>query len=150
MMSPMTLVEFLLARIAEDEAAMEVPDWYCTESARGEGWGSRGNCLICDAYMFDGTEVVTKDAMLDHLEQVHQRTRVLAECDAKRRMVVRYLRGDTAHGEDFMTDEWVLANIGEPEWWEPESERLGTDMMKMLASAFAGHADFQDEWLLPT
>lgn len=44
-----------------------IPDWYCTDSARGEGWGSRGDeCEFCERYMFDGTESVTEDAWAEH------------------------------------------------------------------------------------
>lgn len=50
------------------ESTAEVPDWYCTNSARGEGWGSRGDCPYCGHYMFDGAETVTEDGYREHYQ----------------------------------------------------------------------------------
>lgn len=85
----MSITDFLLARVAEDaERVDNIPDWYCTDSARGDGWGSRGSeCDLCEQYMFDGDEASTKEAWRDHMENRHDRTRVLAECAAKRSLI---------------------------------------------------------------
>lgn len=49
-----------------------IPDWYCTDSARGDGWGSRGDeCEFCERYMFAGTESVTEDAWAEHYYDDH-------------------------------------------------------------------------------
>lgn len=122
-----TLTDFLLARIAEDEARVdEVPDWYCTGSARGEGWGSRGDCPLCGHYMFDGTEDVTEQALWDHLEDTHRRSRVLAECAAKRQIVAMF-----PHAAD--GDGWNNA---------------GEEVLMHLAAIYADHPDYRAEWVL--
>lgn len=56
----------LQAQPLPHESTAEVPDWHCTNSARGEGWGTRGDCPYCGHYMFDGTESVTVDAYREH------------------------------------------------------------------------------------
>jgi hypothetical protein len=89
----MEIAEFLRACIAEDERRLDLPDYDVVlnsegeMSARGDGWVTRGDCPICGAYMFDGTEAVTEEAWWDHAEATHQRSHVLAECDAKLRIV---------------------------------------------------------------
>jgi hypothetical protein len=137
----MTLTEFLLARIAEDEARVDtIPDWYCTDSARGEGWGSRGDCPLCDRYMFDGTEAATKDAMWEHMEDVHRRTRVLADCKAKRRIMGLHERQPTGH-----CSTCTPADYG---WFdhEPDFAQWPCDTMKALALPYAAHPDHREEW----
>lgn len=141
---PPTLAEFLLARIAEDEARVDtIPDWYCTDSARGEGWGSRGNCPLCDRYMFDGTEAATKDAMWEHMEDVHRRTRVRADCEAKRRIVAlhdnRYLLGECTS----CADGWRDLTSGEGSH-EPLAYPCPT--LRALALPFADHPDYDESW----
>lgn len=117
------LTEFLLARIAEDEVPLEVPDWYCTDSARGEGWGSRGDeCLACGRYMFDGTESATKDAWREHIADAHGRLRL--ECEAKRR---------------------IVETIEQTRVTSTYTTRLLTILM-LLALPYADHPDYRDEW----
>lgn len=68
----MTLTEFLLARIAEDErpcVCLERPTGAC-----GGGW-CRDDCRVCS-----GGDALTQDE------------RVLAECEAKREIVRYYLQ----------------------------------------------------------
>jgi phage-related protein len=118
-----TIADFLLARIKEDERSVDVPDWHCTDSARGEGWGSRGDeCPICGRYMFDGTESATEDAWEMHMADAHGR--VLAECESKRRIVARRVR---LIERGFVT-EGVL-----------------NDLMD-LALPYADHSDWREEW----
>lgn len=127
------LVEFLLARIAEDQLRVDsIPDWHSTDSARGPGWGSRGSyCPLCDHYMFDGTEVVTEEAWWDHMENVHRRTRVLAECEAKRRIIAEVREADLASDAP---DNIEISSI------------LARDLLRLLALPYADHPDYRDEW----
>jgi hypothetical protein len=120
----LTLSEFLLARIAEDEADFDMPRWRCTDSARGEGWGTRGDCPICDAYMFDGTEVVTEEAMYEHFDRVHRRERVLAECEANRRIVD------------------LLAAKAKTDLWQLPDGMI----LLLLALPYADHPAYREEW----
>lgn len=80
----MTLAEFLLARIAEDEAV--------ALAASDSPWRTEGSKYVSGAYIISrgggsvshATEVTTPDA--EHIVR-HDPARVLAECEAKRRIV---------------------------------------------------------------
>jgi len=132
----MTLVEFLEARIAEDEREVDTaPDFIeDPDSARSPGWGNRGDCPICGHFMFDGNESVTKEGWWDHVETYHKRTRVLAECEAKRRIVK----------EIESTRRATLGITG-------GSARLGVTygldvILRALALPYADHPDYRAEW----
>ena len=116
-----TLADFLMARIAEDERRLDVPEFIEEDSARGPGWGHRGDgqeCPLCGMWQFSGTESVTEDAWLEHADRAHQRSRVLAECEAKRRIV-----------------EWFSGS-------DPDDQPV----MKMLALPYISHPDYRPEW----
>ena len=100
----MTLTEFLLARIAEDEAVAQdhAPEEYPDGVAVGVfGWSDMELLTINPA-------------------------RVLAECAAKRRIVER---------ADRMTDD-------------DEFEQDGWRLLGTLASVYADHPDYRQEWAL--
>lgn len=144
----LTLTEFLLARIAEEEAVVgDMPDWHCTDSARGEGWGSRGDCRICGAYMFDGTENVTEEAYGEHLDEVHRRPRVLARCRADRAIVdlhptrTAYWWGGEAEVE-------VCDTCSTGPYAQDEDVEAPCPTLRALASVYADHPDYQPEWAL--
>jgi hypothetical protein len=122
-----TIIEFLNARIAEDERRFDLPDFREEDSARGPGWGNRGECPICGGYMFSGTESVTEDGWWDHAEEVHWRTRWLAECAAKRAILAA--QKNQEGGDDDMA--WIVA-----------SEVL----LKALAAVYKEHPDYWEEW----
>lgn len=136
-----TLTEFLLARIAEDEAVVDTePDFIeDVDSARSPGWGNRGECPICGHFMFDGNEVVTAEAWWDHVETYHKRTRALAECEAKRQIVEAWTRLEAGD-----TTQWVITGV-----WD---EGLGYAVSALefalgcLAAVYADHPDFDPEW----
>jgi len=90
MSTPIT--EFLLARIADIEWLLSLPEFEeDSDSARSPGWGNRGGeCFICGAYQSSGDEASTEEAWFEHAETVHQRSRVLAECAAKRAIIEDY------------------------------------------------------------
>jgi len=115
------LTGFLLARIADEERRLDAPDWVSVESVR-DGWGSRGPCPLCDAYLSDGTEVATEAGWYDHAEHAHRRRFVLAECEAKRRII-----------------ETIT-----------EHDRLGYDyagpILELLALPYADHPDYDSAW----
>lgn len=128
------LADFLLARISEDEHRLDLPDYEVVTnshgqvSARGDGWVTRGDCPVCGAYQFDGTEAVTEEAWWDHAETVHQRARVLAECDAKRRIVERWQATATRLQVDLdqTQGEWTLQLLALPYAEHPEYDQRWT------------------------
>jgi len=105
----MTLTDFLLARIAEDEFAADTP-------LTLQSWTGR---------------------------------RVLAECDAKRRIVelhqpVEFGAG-TRHPDAYMPDRPICQTCGSGEPYEyPVDWPCGT--LKLLALTYADHPGFRDEW----
>jgi hypothetical protein len=135
----LVLSEFVYARIAEAQDRVDtIPDWVCTLSARGEGWGTRGPCPLCDRHMFDGTESVTADAFWEHYEDTHQRIHVLRECEAKRQIVAQ-------------AAAW--AALCEPGGWPERGDMAGAPLadagrwvLRVLAHAHHDHPDYQQEW----
>jgi len=107
----MTLTDFLLAQIAEDEAAAE-------RGGSHNGGGSFANdnygCLLIDP------------------------VRVLAECEAKRRIVEAYI--DTLA----MIPTHVLGDGDE----HPTviAEEYEAHILPALALPYADHPDYRDEW----
>lgn len=97
----MTFAEFLLARIAEDEAEAEVNGW------RLGDW----------------------DAALP--------ARVLAECEAKRRII------ELHDGEHECSS---LDHTGEIDRYRYILDSEGCTTMLLLASVYADHADFDPAW----
>jgi hypothetical protein len=123
----MTLTDFLLARIAEDEeVARRVGEsWfryfgqvYVIEGA-GEGHPA------WQAHRGDDRCQVRTEADGDHIAR-HDPARVLAECEAKRRIV----------------EELRSITMGKWKAGEPWADR----MLGILALPYADHPDYREEW----
>ena len=165
----MTLTEFLLARIAEDEEWFALPEFASEDSAHGEGFGSRGDCPACDAHLWSGTEVDTEEGWWGHVRRRH--ARVLAECEAKRRIVesetaaraytpsrsgdpswdVTFTGGrvDAIHvpGSRFAAYEGEDAGRVYAEWVERNTEPVtDTPTLRLLALPYADHPDYDETW----
>ena len=110
----MTITEFLLARIEEDEQA--------AKGVHRGRWNSKTALLDHDLY--------------GHISRQHP-ARVLAECDAKRRIV------EQAWKLEFEIDgEWGSSRSVE----EMQADGVCPGIIATLASVYADHPDFQDEW----
>ena len=115
----MTLVEFLLARIAEDETKARDAQADAMVGARWKRWPE-------DAYTEIQTMVLSSSR------------RALAECEAKRRIVEReterlreqWRARRDEHRETF--DEWLRPPYGET--------------LRILASVYADHPDYDEAW----
>ena len=121
-----TLTEFLLARIAEDEAA--------ARAAGGDRWASLNRSWDEEAVR-DVASVTEEHKRLfavpmdcdEHVARWHP-ARVLAECEAKRRTVERF--GDYVNNN---VDDWdVAARV----------------VLGHMASVYADHPDFDPDWTL--
>ena len=112
----MTLAEFLLARIAEDEAAVRATGYF---TGKGEEWWGE------DWYAACGREITA------HLVR-WEPPRVLAECEAQRRLVesATYWQGlggaPDSHGDGRATGFM--------------------NALRLLALPHADHPDYRDEW----
>lgn len=147
----MTITEFLLARIEEREARINyLPDpevvlnAHGNVSARGDGWVTRGDCDLCGQYMFDGNEVVTEEAWWRHREEAHERPYVLAECEAKRRIVEHY--ADLAQAWDTIAD--ALDDGFNEGGDDGEDEDVLPLTLRLLALPYADHPDYDPAWAL--
>lgn len=123
----MTITEFLLARIAEDEAAARAVK--PLGSVYDMGGKQLEEVLYVSRQRFsssDGRARSDQDAEATGLLGRYDPTRVLVECEAKRRIVEDYKHLDEA-GPGALTAhaEWVC---------------------RALSSIYAGHPDYRDEW----
>ena len=138
----MTSTVFLLARIAEDERAAEavMPSGRPLERGRYGSW--RESASVQRAVMTSGGEVVAFDVP-GKPERVHiarhDPARVLAECEAKRRIV------EQARMAVRLSDET-------PDDGNPKAERIHGAAtawecaLDVLALPYADHPDYRDEW----
>ena len=127
----MTITEFLEARIAEDAAALERTSWYPHSTHGQDAIGTyRADCPDCLG--------------------VPSRARVLAECKAKRRILDLY----EFHRENRDARRSPLARAAEDERATQERRtqearaRVAEDALRALASVYADHPDYQQEWAL--
>jgi uncharacterized membrane protein len=126
----MTLTDFLLARIAEDEAAARPG-----AQASISDWEAEGCAVVCL------TATIAEDVnfgLAPHIAN-WEPARVLADCEAKRRimelrdLVDQEIRRVSAADHERATDA--------------RNTRLGLDMaIKALALPYADHPEFREEW----
>jgi hypothetical protein len=115
----MTITDFLLARIAEDEA--EAQAWLKPSVATVTPWSIAAHYLagsINDRPMPSWS---------------HDPARVLAECAAKRHIVDR-VREQAGYIFDEPDEEWS------------EAVHVSADVLRALASAYSDHPDYRDAW----
>ena len=118
------LAEFVLARVAEDEAtarAVTGPEW---SAATCEWWGDLG----------------------DYVGR-HDPARVLAECEAKRRIVEIH---PDEHGTCFACSDGDDGGCSDPECCGsgpiPMFKDWPCPTLRWLALPYADHADYRQEW----
>lgn len=132
----MTLTEFMLARIAEDEAVAD----QCEENP---------DCLV-------GPEHVTGIGRV----MVVGRSRVLAECEAKRHIIewheswpvlVETQPEFTPTGADVQTMTFQMSQ--KIAWLTTQEYRArfgdeppSSPMLRALAAVYSDHPDYRDEW----
>lgn len=114
------IAEFLLARIAEDEAVVTLmlsdPDMY-------NEWRNPASAVIEVGRGLDNLIATNDKYLMEHIAR-HDPARVLAECAAKR----------------------AIIEIAD------DADNYGTcaQLQFALASVYADHADYQQEWALDT
>jgi len=151
----LTLTEFLLARIAEDEAA--------ALAASPPPWSYPGIDSVAGGTLYDATRrivdvvyeqesdhngtivrhllVPEADANGFHIAR-HDPARVLAECEAKRRIVEWCSERDRVYIGTLATD------IPREKDFVPGALVHQTDavMLRFLALPYADHVQYQEEW----
>ena len=117
----MTIVEFLLARIAEDEDCAQTPfpaEWQAAPEETGQP-------IKAGTYRV----ATCAESVMAHIAR-HDPARVLAECAAKRDLVELALGLADLHR---MGDPTVPPNVGE-------------DILRILATPYADHPDYDEAW----
>lgn len=172
----MTITEFLLARIAEDETAAraaleDTQRWKVRENRSlhidtgscSHGWEFAGGSGVwmCDDPYDDCDETVAR--ALNEAEYITRfdPVRILAECAAKRR-IIEFHESWPVLVEQQPTFEQALDNsvdglalrMSQQIAWLTEQEyrhRFGTEpptapMLAALAAVYADHPDYRQEW----
>ena len=120
----MTLTEFLLARIGEDE---ETAEW----AAEGTGDHEPGCCTYCDA-----------------ARTIPNPARVLAECEAKRLIVAEHQT--STEWDDGInactTCQWDIDCDAPKHDHQRGSGRFPCPTLRFLALPYADHPDYDEAW----
>lgn len=156
------LVAFLRARLDEDEQVARAATsgrwrWDLDGGAYEDDplgtatqeWGSRGPDLmsgdepVIGATGYDASNVIVKRADANHIAR-HDPARVLAEVEAKRRIIELHRAtdgldcascanwGDVTHDRDY-------GEMGSHEWYPCST-------LRFLTLPYAGYPDYQDAW----
>jgi hypothetical protein len=154
----MTLTDFLLARIAEDEADARLATGhrYITgqREKRSGVWVHDGSIAYADSPSEDVVDWVYDEAWA-HIAR-HDPARVLAECEAKRRIVEMHSKTATswlnADGKLAYPDRagvlyCELCSFHEQyEGFNDYEEPWPCPTLRILALPYADHPDFKPEW----
>jgi hypothetical protein len=132
----MTLVEFLLARITEDEAQLRKQDDYPDGRVHWPAdcdWPGDAPHGLCTCSLH---------------------AQLLADCDAKRRILELHVQGGSLRGPITDNKFYCCAVCGPFSWpWlqheeapEPEGEFWPCPTLRLLALPYAGHPSYRPEW----
>ena len=113
------LIEFFLARIAEDEAAARLADGVTDKQE--DDWQDVTQPLTLADTLKHESWAKKYGYAYEHIAR-HDPARVLRECEAKRRIV------ETAQDIDMIENEW------------------GQSILRDLASVYSDHPDYREEW----
>lgn len=127
------LVEFLSARLAEDEQTNR--EWHdrrcdgCGKPVAARGLYGLVKCMTCEP----GDLPLVAD-------------RVRAEVDAKRRIMARHCRSQFWADNPLMRDSCAGCGYSGPNE-EPNTEHVDDcPELRDLAAVYAGHADYDERW----
>jgi uncharacterized protein DUF6221 len=141
-MAVTAIVEFLLARIAEDEAVARVGDAasypapWSTEQVDLDTYGVASR-VVCDGGSGDVVGDPIDDDLAAHIARWDP-ARVLAECATKRRLITEHRPIDGMCGH-CSQDEEQPAPVG---WWVPTP----CETLLALAAIYADHPDYDPAW----
>ena len=131
----MTLTDFLLARIAEDEAAAHRFD---ADLARE--FGTPAESLLSSELTLAGS------GYMDYPVLTVDSTRVLAECEAKRRIVEKLeRRWDEADAAAEDPNLSVRERGSMNRMYSSQATGLAS-AVRALAEVYADHPDYREEW----
>lgn len=162
----MTIAEFLLARVSEDEAAAKA----CAEAypspweMSDRGWMAK---VTADGPYFRVVATLDQEHApegwlgdrLDHIAR-HDPARILAECKAKRAVIEFHkqwpvlVEGPPKYETDVTGLDAVSFKMSRQIMWATEQEyrnRFGdepptTPIMRAMASVYSDHREYREEW----
>lgn len=126
------IVEFLLARIADDKAVARC-------AVDGTWMAETGTHVMASIQTHDGDEWIgdiDHDPTAMHILR-HQPARVLAECAAKR-AIIELVTGQLSNVEDAAIDGGMDLN----------PPHVSRDILRTLAVVYADHPDYDQAWAL--
>ena len=149
----MTLTEFLLARIAEDEADARTAIGIAPGDDRtpSDWWVKEEHSMVYAGHWVpvvetaersipngEGDGVITwrVPATLDHIAR-HDPDRVLAECEAKRRIVAEH-----PEQVDMIPESEGFGSVQ----YEVPGRRYVPEVLRLLAMPYADHPDYDEAW----
>ena len=127
-MSVMTITEFLLARIVEDEAAATAAQSAASMAYFGD--------TVADAMLGLAASEGADRVAVEHFRR-HNPDRVLAECEAKRRIVRKHRERPGVTGADSAPPDRCSTC---------RSHRWPCGTLRELASVYADHPDYDPAW----
>jgi hypothetical protein len=137
-----TLVEFLTAMLDRDEAPTWTLSPYACEPGccAPAGWvGSQ--CRYCDpSPVYGGTVEAMTSSAEEHAETIHQRSRVLREVGAKRRIIAEHEVGSDDSGP---WNGYCGLCFNDRTFNAAEAPCL---TLRLLALPYADHEDYDEEW----
>jgi hypothetical protein len=122
----MTLTEFLLARIAEDETDARAAYY------EGQRWLSEEEAVVAADRDLEPVLLLDRKCDAEHAANWSP-ARVLAQCEANRRIIER--------AADVIGDEDPATSLDEDGWIS-----LVWEIMYELALPYADHPDYREEW----
>ena len=130
------LASFLLARVVDDEKpTWELVPYTCPPGCCAPAGYVGHRCLICKEESFGGTVDVITAISQEHDENIHHRSRMLADCRAKRDLLMRYtsaLSGAKFHPDQQATYMTTFHTL--------------TPVVKRFAQAYSSHSEFDWSW----
>lgn len=136
----MTIVEFLEARLAEDEAVAtkaigRFPDsaMWAYEGEEVFAGGDSAWYVTCDS---EGITPAVDEEIGPHIAR-HDPARVLREVAAKRNILTEYVN-----------ENWVQAQ-GHRTAWTEGGQAARETAVRLFASVYSDHPDYQSEWSIP-
>ena len=175
----MTLTDFLLARIAEDEAVARAAtggswswdheDWsdrdmsgFKNGCVDGQDWGHHGpdlmssepdpeyggQSIVISSSGYDADQVIVAEADGRHIAR-HDPARVLAECEAKRRIVGRHHPSDEYEHQACVLCQWDVdceSPKHDHQYERGQATSFPCETLRDLAAVYADHPDYDESW----
>ncbi|QCB93285.1 DUF6221 family protein [Cellulomonas shaoxiangyii] len=147
------LVEFLRARLGEDEAAFTLPEW---QPDVGGDWTLSGDGFFAtywpdntvSASIYRGDDQVATSGIVSRRSRaecqafaegwIREHTRVLADIEAKRQIVQTYI-ATLAHEQQFQGQGTASAVAD-------GARAVAEGVVRLLALPYADHPEYRPEW----